>query len=860
MSYEKFHGKINDIRDTVIQSQELEKGISIVIPVHDGKEFISSCLESIENQKINDAKFEVIIVLNGKFIEELTYLHSTTFNNLDIVILINNKNGAGSARNLGMKNARYSHVTFVDIDDYISQNYIQSNFDRMEQDTITFSQIHDVLDNEIIVDNPINKEIIDNQEKAPVSIDNINKIASITVCKVIPKEIIMLQEFRDYLRSGEDTVFYSELFINSRPKLKILPVETEAIYYRNIREDSVSRKKASFDFLVFQRLEILEILDDMLSNITNPALIKFVRSKYNAQISFMNRYLIEAPTDRERVIDAIENMSLKHFNYSILNRGFANTLVISYCFPPFSDTSATIVAKRLINNGDVVDVVSNNMSRIRHKELSLRDMVSPLVGSNIVVNQLASFSNMFYLNSFIDTAVRFYAKNKERYSKVYSRAMFPISHLPNIFIKIMNPNIKWTAEFSDPLLYDIESKERYGLVENEVFIKSMKNGLLNDFSKYVDNNLFNISELIPFALADELIFTNENQLEYMISRFCEDEKELIRKKSVIMKHPTLPNEYYNLQKSNIVFEESVINIAYFGNFYSKRSYGQFVELIEQLNANFNRTFKLHLYTNKNQIDENDLLYLKKKYINVNDYLSYTEFLNATTQYDILIISDANTKDDKPFNPYLPSKLSDYLGSGTPILALTEENSVMSKMSDDKLYKIDLDTFAKEIETNSISNNDILSDLVTLVNNEKKLKGGRSLDFGKEKIILNDEKTRMELTNDLAILNIDSKNWLIRPKELPVTTSSSYEIKIDNFSDFDKNIKIKSFYNLKNIITIELISIKESRIESYCISKLRNKYTNIEVPKKSNIIIKIKYKKNYKSDGFLNAGRLEIKGI
>src|SRR5699024_4110198 len=109
-------------------------------------------------------------------------------------------------------------------------------------------------------------------------------------------------------------------------------------------------------------------------------------------------------------------------------------------------------------------------------------------------------------------------------------------------MKIVNPNIKWIAEFSDPLLYNIESEIRHASMQNDLLVQSLANGMLNQFSKYVDDNLFNLSELIPFALADELIFTNENQLEYMISRFDDNEKQIIRDKSTIQQQPTLTKE------------------------------------------------------------------------------------------------------------------------------------------------------------------------------------------------------------------------------------------------------------------------------------------------------------------------------
>src|SRR5699024_4462128 len=301
MDFQGLHNKLKETKEAIIPSQGLEKGISVIVPAHEGMEFIEDCLTSLNSQNIYDAKFEVVIVLNGIFQKELEYLHNTKFENLDLTIFINDEASAGAARNIGMKSAKYSHITFIDIDDYVSPDYIQSHFDYLENNKITFSQIYDVEDDEIIEDSPINLEVIRNDGPENVSIMNLNRVATITVCKVIPKEIATLQYFKENLRSGEDTVFYSELFVNSRPKLKVVPIEKNSIYYRRVRDQSVSRKASTFDFMVFQRFEILEILDTLLDLVNNPTLKSFIQSKYNAQISFMNKFLSENFNKREEI-------------------------------------------------------------------------------------------------------------------------------------------------------------------------------------------------------------------------------------------------------------------------------------------------------------------------------------------------------------------------------------------------------------------------------------------------------------------------------------------------------------------------------------------------------------------------------
>src|SRR5699024_3838018 len=113
------------MRERMIEDSISTKGLSIIIPVYNGLEFMDRVLNNLYNQEISDANFETIFIFNGKFNEELSFLYedSNYYNALDITVLINDKKGAGAARNLGVKYAKYSHITFLDIDDYVSTNF-----------------------------------------------------------------------------------------------------------------------------------------------------------------------------------------------------------------------------------------------------------------------------------------------------------------------------------------------------------------------------------------------------------------------------------------------------------------------------------------------------------------------------------------------------------------------------------------------------------------------------------------------------------------------------------------------------------------------------------------------------------------
>ena len=66
-------------------------------------------------------------------------------------------------------------------------------------------------------------------------------------------------------------------------------------------------------------------------------------------------------------------------------------------------------------------------------------------------------------------------------------------------------------------------------------------------------------------------------------------------------------------------------------------------------------------------------------VRVAPYLPVLEFLNLTTQFDVLVVNDATTAAHHDLNPYLPSKVADYAGSGTPVWAIYEDGSVLSSL-------------------------------------------------------------------------------------------------------------------------------------------------------------------------------------
>lgn len=101
--------------------------VSIIIPVFNAEKYLERCLKSVLDQKFTD--FEVIIVNDGSQDSSISILSVYLQRDNRIKLINNAKNkGVSVARNMGLEHAEGEFVLFVDADDYLDIDYIDSYF------------------------------------------------------------------------------------------------------------------------------------------------------------------------------------------------------------------------------------------------------------------------------------------------------------------------------------------------------------------------------------------------------------------------------------------------------------------------------------------------------------------------------------------------------------------------------------------------------------------------------------------------------------------------------------------------------------------------------------------------------------
>src|SRR5579859_47055 len=104
--------------------------LSIVIPVYNLRDYLTACLDSITQQKLEDIE---IVVIDGDSTDDLAeILWQRSAQDPRITAIRAGRIGPGRARNLGAEIAMGQYVWFVDGDDAVAQDCLTAVADRLE--------------------------------------------------------------------------------------------------------------------------------------------------------------------------------------------------------------------------------------------------------------------------------------------------------------------------------------------------------------------------------------------------------------------------------------------------------------------------------------------------------------------------------------------------------------------------------------------------------------------------------------------------------------------------------------------------------------------------------------------------------
>ena len=142
--------------------------ISIIIPVYNGEKHLEKALNSALNQSLEN--LEIILIDDGSTDKTSDIITQYAEKDSRIVALKNPQNkGLSYSRNLGIEKAKGEYLFFLDADDYLHPNAMESLYDQAKKDKL------DVLQSKYILKTGKTKKILpEDLELLPAPVDGIS--------------------------------------------------------------------------------------------------------------------------------------------------------------------------------------------------------------------------------------------------------------------------------------------------------------------------------------------------------------------------------------------------------------------------------------------------------------------------------------------------------------------------------------------------------------------------------------------------------------------------------------------------------------------------------------------------------------
>lgn len=236
--------------------------VSVIMPLYNAEAYMRNSIKSIIEQSHKD--IEIILVDDGSSDGTLAVAYELASMNSRISVISQKNSGPGSARNNGLNHCHGKFVCFVDSDDYLEKDAIQTMLKTFEED-VDIVQCRAV---KVYDDGRDDLEMWEEEEQILTSHEamkdylyNPKPIIRFAVwAKLFRREVIENIRF-PLMNNSEDVVFNAEAICRCR-SVKYIP---RTLYRVAVRADSLSHR-AITEEKVQSSLKCNELLVDLLNS------------------------------------------------------------------------------------------------------------------------------------------------------------------------------------------------------------------------------------------------------------------------------------------------------------------------------------------------------------------------------------------------------------------------------------------------------------------------------------------------------------------------------------------------------------------------------------------------------------------
>lgn len=227
--------------------------ISVIVPVYNVETYLERCVESILQQTY--AHFELILINDGSTDSsgQICDHLASQYENIKVYHIENA--GVSNARNMGIQLATGSWVTFIDSDDFVTQDYLATLLSAVEGLNVGFviAPLHHIK-NGIVTDLPPHsgKTELWSTEETMKELLMTTRTSFFPVAKLFKRDLIADEKFNTNYHLAEDALFLTELLLKTRCSCVLID---KPVYYYDHREGSAT---TSVNRYVFDTIEVYQ--------------------------------------------------------------------------------------------------------------------------------------------------------------------------------------------------------------------------------------------------------------------------------------------------------------------------------------------------------------------------------------------------------------------------------------------------------------------------------------------------------------------------------------------------------------------------------------------------------------------------
>jgi len=224
--------------------------VSVVIPVYNAKDYLYDCIKSLLDQTLSDCEF--IFVNDGSIDNSQQIIEEYQKKDQRIIIFNQENKGIGEARNAGINIANGEYVGFLDNDDFLKNDFLESLYIKAIKDDLDILVSKTILgrdDKFIIKDNGFDKDLIFDKTFINENIiPNLLRVEDLFAVwnKIYKRSFINANQIRfpENRVIEEDNMFNIQAFNKAE---KVLFTDYAGYYYREVA-NSKSRLTIENDY------------------------------------------------------------------------------------------------------------------------------------------------------------------------------------------------------------------------------------------------------------------------------------------------------------------------------------------------------------------------------------------------------------------------------------------------------------------------------------------------------------------------------------------------------------------------------------------------------------------------------------